>query len=146
MPAVFEQFGVRFLYPENWPVSDIELDEWPRSVTLQSPQSSFWTLLVYPPLHDPLEVVDELVAAIRAEFRDLEVLPAEETLGDTYTAGVDVAFFYLDLLVEAKIRHVSTPSATLVWHYQAESREFEAMEPVFQAIAVSLLQTQVARK
>jgi len=36
-----------------------------------------------------------------------------------------------------------TPSATLVWLYQAESREFEAKEAVFQAIAVSMLQTQV---
>jgi hypothetical protein len=145
MPAVFDRFGVRFLYPENWSLNDLELDEWPRSVTLQSPQSSFWSLHVYPPGHEPGGVVDELVDSIRDEFHDLEVLPAEETFGDTDAAGVDVAFFYLDLLVEAKIRHVRTPSATLVWHYQAESREFEEMEPVFQAIAVSMLKTQVAR-
>jgi len=56
---------------------------------------------------------------------------------------VDLAFFYLDLLVEAKIRCLRTPSAAFVWLYQAESREFEKIEPVFQAIAVSMLQTQV---
>jgi hypothetical protein len=144
MPAVFEQFGVRLLYPENWSFCDLELDEWPRSVTLQTPHTGFWTLHVYPPLHEVDESVNELIAGIGEEFGELEVLPATETLGETKTTGVDIAFFYLDLLVEAKIRHVQTPSATLLWHYQAESREFEALEPVFQAIAVSMLQTQVA--
>ena len=143
MPAVFEKFGVRFLYPENWSITDIDDDSWPRSVTLQSNDTGFWSLHVYPPLDQAKPVVDELVSAIRDEFSDLEVLPAEETLDDTPAAGVDIAFFYLDLLVEAKIRYVQTPSNTLVWHYQAESREFEQVEPVFQAIAVSLLRTQV---
>ena len=78
-------------------------------------------------------------------FTNIEVLPAKEKFGETPTTGVDLAFFYLDLLVEAKIRCLRTPSATLVWLYQAESREFESMEAVFQAITVSMLQTQVPR-
>jgi hypothetical protein len=144
MPAVYENFGVRFLYPENWSITDEEDDGWPRGLTLQSEETGFWSLYVYPPKQQLKPVVDELVAAIQGEFGEVEVLPATETFGDTPTTGVDLAFFYLDLLVEAKIRCVQTPSATLVWLYQAESREFEAMEPVFQAIAVSMLQTQVA--
>jgi hypothetical protein len=88
--------------------------------------------------------VEELTQAIGKEFGELEVLPATEVLGDTCTTGVDIAFFWLDLLVEAKIRYVHTPSATLLWHYQAEHREFEEIEPVFQAIAVSMLRTHVA--
>jgi len=39
---------------------------------------------------------------------------------------------------------VKTPSAVILWHYQAESREFDTVEPVFRAIATSLLQTQVS--
>ena len=88
-------------------------------------------------------IVKELVQAIQDEFGEVEVLPAKETFGETPTTGVDLAFFYLDLLVEAKIRCLRTPSATMVWLYQAESREFEAIEPVFQAIAVSMLRDQV---
>jgi hypothetical protein len=145
MPAVYENFGVRFLYPENWSITD-ELDEdWPRSVTVQSPETGFWSLHVYPPDQEIRPVVKELIAAIQTEFTDIEVLPTKETIGQTPTSGVDLAFFYLDLLVEAKIRCLRTPSSTLIWLYQAESREFESVEPVFQAMAVSLLQTQVAR-
>jgi hypothetical protein len=143
MPAIYEKLGVRFLYPENWSVQDEEDEDWPRSVTLQSPQTGFWSLHVYPAGHEVKPVVKELIAGIQAEFTDIEVLPAKETFGETPTAGVDLAFFYLDLLVEAKIRSLRTPSATLIWLYQAESKEFEVMEPVFQAIAVSMLQTQV---
>lgn len=143
MPAIYENFGIRFLYPENWSITDVEDDEWPRTVTVQSRETAFWSLHVYPPRHDAQAVVDELVAAIESEFHDVEVLPAEETFGDIDTRGVDLAFFYLDLLVEAKIRVLRTPSGTLIWLYQAESREFEAMEPVFQAMAVSMCREQV---
>ncbi|HZN35987.1 MAG TPA: hypothetical protein VFB80_19290 [Pirellulaceae bacterium] len=146
MPAVYENLGVRLLYPENWSITDEEDDGWPRSVTIQSQDTGFWSLHVYPAGQKLKPVVDELVAAISDDFGEVEVLPAEETFGDTVTTGVDLAFFYLDLLVEAKIRCVRTPSCTLVWLYQAESREFEAQEPVFQAMAVSMLQTQVAVK
>jgi hypothetical protein len=144
MPAIYENFGVRFLYPENWSVIDEDDDGFPQTVTVQSPQTSFWSLHVYPPNSELKPIVKELIAAIQEEFRDIEVLPMKETFGETPTTGVDLAFFYLDLLVEAKIRCLKTPSSTLVWLYQAESREFETTEAVCQAITISMLQTQVA--
>lgn len=143
MPAVYENSGVRFLYPENWSLQDEAFDDWPRSVTVQSPQTSFWSLHIYPPGYEARKIVEEVVKSIQEVYEELEVLPAKDTIGDVETKGVDIAFFYLDLLVEAKVRCVKTPSSTLVWHYQAESREFDDMEPVFQAMATSLLATQV---
>jgi hypothetical protein len=144
MPAVYQHFGVRFLYPENWSLLDEETDEWPRTVTLQSEQTGFWTLQAYPAGFDARQAVLAVVNSIREVYPDLEVLPAKETVGDSEAKGVDIAFFYLDLLVEARIRTVKTPSALLLWHYQAESREFETLEAVFRAIATSLLQSHVA--
>ncbi len=143
MPAVYQQFGVRFLYPENWSVLDEETDQWPRTVTLQSQETGFWTLQVYPPDQDAKAAVLAVIESIREVYPDLEVLPAKETIADAQAKGVDIAFFYLDLLVEAKIRCVKTASAVILWHYQAESRELDKVEPVFQAIATSLVQTQV---
>ena len=143
MPAVYENFGVRFLYPENWSLLDEEVEDWPRTVTVQSLQTSFWSIHFFPPHFEPDEMVEQVIETIKEMYGELEVLPAEEAYGDTDTMGVDIAFFYLDLLVEAKVRYVKTPSGTLIWHYQAESKEFEAMEPVFQAISTSLLATQV---
>ena len=144
MPAVYQQFDVRFLYPENWSVMDEEADEWPRTVTLQSPNTGFWTLQVFPPHQNARQAVLAVVQSIREVYPDLEVLPATESIGDVQTKGVDIAFFYLDLLVEARIRCMQTPAALFLWHCQAESREFETIEPVFRAIATSLLQASAA--
>jgi hypothetical protein len=143
MPAIYENLGVRFLYPENWSVLDEEPDQWPRTVTIQSPETSFWTLQVYPAGQDARQAVTLVIDSIREVYPDLEVLPAKEELGDVEAKGVDIAFFYLDLLVEARIRCVKTPSSVLIWHCQAESREFDTMEPVFRAMATSLLQAHV---
>lgn len=143
MPATFDRFGVQLMYPENWQLTDLDAEGMPYSFTLQSQETAYWTLYIYPPGHEVKPKVKEIVEGLEAEYREVEVIPTEETLGDTKTKGVDLAFFYLDLLVEAKIRTLRTPSATLIWHYQAESREFEEREPVFQAIAVSMLQKLV---
>lgn len=146
VPAVYEHRGIRFLYPENWSLVDEEYEDWPHSVTVQSPQTGFWSLHVYPPGQELKPLVKEVVESIQSSFPDqeLEVLPVTDEVGETTTKGVDVTFFYLDLLVEARVRTLKTPSATLIWHYQAESRELEAMDQVFLAITTSLLQTQVA--
>ena len=146
MPALYEHFGIRFLYPENWSLVDEEREAWPRSVTVQNEETCFFSLHVYPAKQDMGPIIDTVIETIREEYSELEILEAKEKIGDVPAQGVDICFFYLDLLVEAKIRAVQTPTYTLVWHYQAESREFEKMEPVFQAIATSLMQTQVAKK
>ena len=143
MPALYEHQGIRFYYPENWSLVDVELEAWPRSVTVQSEETSFFSLHVYPAKQGMAEVIDTVIDTIREVYPDLEILEGKEKLGDVQAGGVDICFFFLDLLVEAKIRAIQTPTYTLVWHYQAESHEFEKMEPVFQAIATSLLQTQV---
>ena len=142
MPAVFQHRGIRFLYPENWSLTDEDFEGWPQSVTVQSPQTSFWSLHVYPPDQELRPLVKEVVESIQASFPDqeLEVLPVTDEVAATPTKGVDISFFYLDLLVEARIRTLKTPSATLIWHYQAESQELEEMEPVLLAITTSLLQ------
>jgi hypothetical protein len=143
MPAVFENFGVRLMYPDNWQITDLDAVGMPYAFTLQSQETAYWTLYVYPPGHEVRPKVKEIVESLQDEYKEVEVLPMEEKIGDTTTKGVDLAFFYLDLLVEAKIRTLRTPSATLIWHYQAESREFEEREPVFKAIAISMLQQLV---
>jgi hypothetical protein len=143
MPAVFEKFGVKLMYPDNWQITDLDAEGMPYAFTLQSQETAYWTLYIYPAGHEIRPKVKEIVESLEAEYKEIEVIPREEMVGEAKTKGVDLAFFYLDLLVEAKIRTLRTPSATLIWHYQAESREFEQREPVFQAIAISMMQQLV---
>jgi hypothetical protein len=143
MPAVYEHRGIRFLYPDNWSLMDEEIEDWPRSVTVQSEHTAFLSIHAYPARQAIEPLIDQVIESIREVYPELEVLEADDVVGDTATSGVDICFFYLDLLVEAKVRALKTPTYTLVWHYQAESREFEEVEPVFNAMVTSLLSTQV---
>jgi hypothetical protein len=144
MPAIYEEFGVKFLYPENWQIIDEETYEWPRTVSLELPGGGTWSLHVYPPQSDEDALMQEVIDSLKSEYGDdIEVLSAEDKIDDAIAYGYDLNFFYLDLLVAAKIRSVQTPSGTLIWMAQAEDRDFEANLPVFSAVAHSLMQTQV---
>ena len=146
MPAVYQDIGLKFLYPENWSIIEEETYEWPRSVTIQSPGGAFWAVHVYPPLSDEEALMQEVIASIRSEFNEMEILEAEETISDCPTHGYDMAFFYLDLLVEAHVRSLQTPSATLIWLVQAENKDYEENELVFQAMTKSMLDNVVASR
>ena len=103
MPALYEHLGIRFYYPENWSLVDEELEAWPRSVTVQSEETSFFSLHVYPARQAMGEIIDTVIESIREVYPELEILEAKEKVGDVPAQGVDICFFFLDLLVEAKI-------------------------------------------
>jgi hypothetical protein len=139
MVATYDKHGVQFLYPESWEVVEDDPLAWPRVVTLQSPGSGFWTVHIYPPDEDPLPLVVEVERTMRQEYDSLEAERASEQLGEYSALGCNLEFYCLDLLVSARVRGVHTDSATYLVLCQAESREFAALLPVFQAITLSLL-------
>jgi len=138
MPGQYEKFGVKFLYPENWQIAAEGGDEWPKVVTVQSPDGAFLSLYIYEGSVDLRELVREAVDAMRQEYEDLE---AEEVLHPTDGSdyGYNLDFYYLDLVVSAQIRGALVPGKAVVWQCQAESREFDKCELVFRAITTSLL-------
>jgi hypothetical protein len=139
MAATYDRLGVRFLYPENWVVSEEQAEEFPLSVTLQSPTGAFWTLHIYQrPINMPA-LVEESLEAMQALYEGLEFEPASEQFAGHDAAGYDMNFFCLDFVVTAKSRGVITDERGYLILYQAESRDFDSLEPVFQALIVSLL-------
>lgn len=141
MPASYNRLDIRFIYPENWTVSDEQFDEWPHGVTLQSPGGAFWEVQLYPAETDPEDLVAKVLDAMQEEYADLESQAVTEDLGDSPTVGLDLRFFCLDFLVTAQVRSFSAEAGTYLFIYQAENREFDRQEAVFQAITQSLLTT-----
>jgi hypothetical protein len=137
MPGVFEKFGIKFLYPENWQVTEEgAADEWPKTVTVQSPGDAFLSIYVYEGGVNLRELVHEAVEAMRAEYQDLE---EEEVLQpDDADYGYNLDFYCLDLVVTTQIRGALLPGLAVVWQCQAESREFEECAMVFRAITTTL--------
>lgn len=137
MPGVFDKFGIKFLYPENWRIVDEGIDDMPRTVSVQSPNGAFLAFFVYEGDVDLRELVGEAVEAMRAEYQDIET---EEVLQpDDADYGFNIDFYCLDLIITARIRGALMPGKSVVWQCQAENREFDECELVFRAITASLL-------
>lgn len=139
MAATYDRLGVRFLYPESWVISEEQAEAFPLSVTLQSPSGAFWTLHIYErPINMPA-LVQESLEAMQGLYDGLEYEAAEEPFAGYDSAGYDMDFYCLDFVVTAKSRGILTDDRGFLLLYQAESRDFEELEPVFHAITISLL-------
>lgn len=137
MPHIFSQFGISFLYPDNWTLDEQGAEDGADSVTVYSPGGAFWSVSVHPASADPEDLAEAAVKAMRAEYNDLEQESRYELVERHKVHGFDLAFIYLDLTSSAFVRSFRTPVATYVVFYQAEDREFHQLEMVFAAITKS---------
>jgi hypothetical protein len=139
MPALFDRFGVKFQYPENWQLDEEDAIQGGQSVTVYSPGGAFWTLVIHPRTADPARLAKAAVDAMRQEYEELEAEAVCEKLAGRETVGYDLNFYYLDLINTAAVRSLQTNRRTYTIFYQAEDREFAKVEQVFLAIATSLI-------
>ena len=140
MTAIFENARIRFLYPENWTIAEDGSTE-PATVTVQSPNSGFWTLVMYSDDHDPDELTSQVVSAMDEEYEALESIPTTLDLGGVEAHGYEMYFSCLDLVVSAKTFALRHNDLTLLILWQGESRDFDELELVFQAMTLGMLQS-----
>jgi hypothetical protein len=134
MPASFESFGIKFLYPDNWTVTDREEHADQDGVTLELPSGGFFTLEREHEGQLAEELIEEVADSLQEDYGDVE---REEIQLDNASAGekaVDFRFYYLDLLIISRLVIVHLDNATYVIQMQAESRDFDANERVFAAL------------
>ncbi len=139
MPAVFEQLGIRFEYPENWSIDQFDEDHGEEQVVVSSPNTAFWHLSKHSAEVEVEPLFDEALAALRTEYKDMEVEPADDELEGHKLLGFDVRFICLDLTNTCWLRAFQTTEATYLLICQAEDREFEQVNLVFHAMLASLL-------
>lgn len=144
MPSTYHNFGVQFLYPDNWTVTDEQASGWPRSVGLQSPDGSFFVLQAHS-AGSPLDLANEVLSTMRGEYGSLEAEAAIEQIEGTDLVGFDLHFYYLDLLIMARVRAAQVGECTYVWFFQGESRDFDRLAPVVLAIETALLRGLLGR-
>ena len=134
MPATFESFGIKFLYPDNWVVSPGAQQEETQGVTLELPSGGFFSIdFDVKGLSDD-ELFERVAEAIREEYEDLEtekVMLADAVEGET---AIDYRFFYLDLVIVSRVILLRANGRRMLAQFQAESRDFDANEMVLNAI------------
>jgi hypothetical protein len=141
MTGTYENFGVHFLYPENWVVADEQAINSPFEVSLQSPGGGFWMLRVYETLQDPDVLLEEVLQSMQSEYEGIEFEPFSESLDGIEFQGYEMNFYYLDLVATTKAYCFSVQHRTFLVHAQAETKDFEESEPVFRAMMLSLLRS-----
>lgn len=135
------------MYPENWKLSeDTSSSGSTTGFMIESPTSAFMTVNEYPWNVAPREAIEKAREAMEAEYPESEFEPFEpklmlkgEEIADS-RAG-DVRFYYLDLLVISRLIAFTVNKKTYLIQIQAEDRDFDKLEQVFQAMLVSMLQS-----
>jgi hypothetical protein len=137
-PATFSRFGIRFQYPANWQLHEDQVEAWPVSLSLQSPGTAFWSLTLYRKLLPVETVAEEALAALRAEYSDLDVAVSPLTTSQGEGRAYDLNFYCLDLLIAGRLQVFDYHDHTFVILSQAEDREFDRSQLVLRAITESL--------
>lgn len=152
MTAEYNKLGLKFLYPENWKLteeSDIGVadsessdENSGRIISLETPDGgATWAVHVYPAETDGDIVLKELLASLQETYEDLEIAQDRLELGDQEAVGVEALFYCLDFLVRAQIHTIKTSEHLLLFWSQAEDRAFDEQKIVFQAISISVLRS-----
>jgi hypothetical protein len=139
MPAICEKLGLRFDYPDNWQL-EAQVDEQGEGggLVLISPETAFWQISRRPTDTDLEPLFDEALAALRAEYHEIEAEAVTQQIENRQLVGYDVNFYCLDLTNTYCLRGFKTPDATYLSLFQAEDREFQRVAPVLQAMFTSL--------
>jgi hypothetical protein len=87
----------------------------------------------------PAKLAAAIVEAMKKEYGWLEAEETHETVAGHDLLGYDLAFYYLDLTNTAVVRSLRIAQTTYTIFFQAEDREFERVQRVFQAMMTSLL-------
>src|SRR5437763_15683878 len=137
MIQTFERDGVRFQYPATWAVEAEDADAgWAVSVT--SPQTAFLVVSLRPEAHDPAELADQTLDALKNEYKELDAENAIETVAGLLAIGHDIDFLTLDTAITCRTRCFDSPAGPVLVMTQVSEFDRAANEPVLKAICASI--------
>jgi hypothetical protein len=140
MTATYQKLGLTFLYPENWKLTDETDSDLPCSVSLETPAGdAIWSIHIHDFDADPDEILKSTLMTLQETYPDLEASRIDSDLRQFPGTGIDALFYCLDFLVKARLQVIPTDDYQLLFWFQAEDREFDKLEPVFQAMTVSAI-------
>ncbi len=138
MPAVFEDFNLRFMYPENWQVVERLTNEESAGVTLESPGGAFFAVTRYLDRSDASGLLADFEAGMRKEYNEIESAVFAWSDAGADEVACDLHFYCLDLLVISRLTVIPHGSDLVLLQIQGESREFDKQSVVFAAILKTL--------
>lgn len=151
MPKTHQSLGLSISYPDNWTLTEDMQDEQVVGFQIQSPGTAYLSVLSFDWSTTPDEAIKQASSIIESEYDNVEkesfapeLISHPGPLADT--KGLDLYFYYLDLLVRAKLIAFGIPRQTILVQFQAEDSEFASIERVFDAMLLTLCQSIVSKK
>lgn len=138
MPEKYTGLGISLLFPETWKLDD---DAESEAVTVESPEGAFLTVTKLPGQENVSEHVEQAIQTMESEYDEVEQEPLAKRLADRELTGVTQRFVYLDLIVTSCLLTVQGNTGTYLIQMQAEDRDMDQLEQVFDAILTSLCQS-----
>src|SRR5271170_7535985 len=103
MDTAYEGYGIRFRYPGTWSLSEQEQDRL-TSITVDSPETSSWSVSLFFDHPSPEDVLDSAVEAFREEYDEVDVYPVEAKMAKHASVARDVDFVCFELISSAFLR------------------------------------------
>ncbi len=137
MEEIYEGHGIRLRYPAYWEVTEQDDDE-ATSITVASPETSFWSISLFHDGPSPQEVLESALEAFREEYAEVDVYASTERIGERAGVARDVDFVCFELINSAFLRAFQTERYTVLVLYQGFDGELETTRPMLEAISASL--------
>lgn len=135
--ASYEDHGVSFDYPADWGVTE-QRDEGLLTITVASPETSFWVLSIFFDQPAAEDVMDTVLEEFESEYEDVDVYPVDDAVCGQETLARDIEFVCLELLNTARARVFQAGGVTALVLYQGFDDELESTDRLMQAMTASL--------
>ncbi len=129
--------GITLWHPEDWTLAR-EARPGEQVVSITSPSTCFWTLMVFLDRPDANEVLATAIESYESEYDQLDVYPAKAKVCGQVALARDVEFFCYDLTNTAQIRVIQTDRLTVLVLCQSSDEEWDEFEPILKRITASL--------
>jgi hypothetical protein len=129
--------GIRFRYPASWELVE-QKDGESTSITVASPETSFWSVSLFRDNPSPQQVVASAIEAFREEYDEVDVYPSDDGMGEREGEARDVDFVCFELINSAFLRSFQTDRFTVLVLYQGFDGELAETRPLLEAISASL--------
>jgi hypothetical protein len=139
MPATFDSFGLKFLYPDNWSRLDRGESEGDQGATLELPSGGFFSIERDRDGQPIEQIIEAVASSFESEYQEVEREDLPVDAREQIERGVEFHFYYLDLLIISRLLILNRDGIRYLVQMQAESRDFDSNELVFEAILKQLL-------
>lgn len=137
MDQLYSAHGIRFRYPNDWELSENQ-DDRDISISVNSPDTSFWTLTLLDGRPAPERVLQEVVETLRGEYAEMDEYSTKAVIHQTECQACDLQFMQYEIINTAYVRACPAGSRTALILYQGMDRELESTRPILEAITASL--------